>query len=259
MIFVLSPAKTLDFSPSPLSSHTLPSHLEQTWQLVRKMRKFSAKGIGGLMGVSDAIAELNRGRFQDFATPVEPDGTTKQAVLAFKGDTYKDMGLEDWAEADHAYAQEHVRILSGLYGVLRPLDLIKPYRLEMGTSLKTRKGKNLYEFWGAELATAIAEDMAEHDQKAVVKLASNEYFKAISKHLPAGVPVVEVDFLDFKNGKYKTISFFAKRARGAMAAWAVRQRVERVEGLKSFDVGGYAFDDDDSTSDHLVFRRDNSA
>lgn len=255
MLMVLSPAKTLDFSPSPVTEFTALQHLEETWMLVRKMRKFSGASLKKLMSVSDKIADLNKQRYTDFSTPTAPDGTTKQALLAFKGDTYKDMDLEAWSDDDYAFAQDHLRILSGLYGELRPLDLIKPYRLEMGTALKTPRGKNLYAFWGTTIADALQESLQAMGSSTVVNLASDEYFKSVAKHL-GDTRVVQPAFLDFKNGKYKTISFFAKRARGAMASWAIRQRITDPDALTAFDVGGYSYAKDESSEDRPVFKRD---
>ena len=254
MLMVLSPAKTMDFSPSSLTEFSTPRHAEQTWQLVRKMRKFSSASLQELMGVSAKLADLNKRRFTGFSSPVEVYSETKQALLAFKGDTYKDMDLPSWTDDDYAFAQQRLRILSGLYGVLRPLDLIKPYRLEMGTALKTSRGKNLYTFWGSRLADTLTAELDQLGTDVVLNLASNEYFKAVAKHL-GSARVVQPAFLDLKNGTYKTISFFAKRARGSMASWIVRNRLSRLADVTAFAEGGYAYAEAESTPARPVFKR----
>ena len=254
MLMVISPAKTMDFSPPKVADFTTPRHMAQTWQLVERMRTMSDEDIKGLMKVSDKIAGLNRQRYADFDAATALDSTTKQALLAFKGDTYKDMELDAWNAEDYAFAQRHLRILSGLYGQLRPLDLIKPYRLEMGTSLATDAGKNLYAFWGTSIAETLRSELAEMGSEAIVHLASDEYFKSIARHL-GNARVIQPAFLDYKNGAYKTISFFAKRARGSMAAWAIRRRITDPARLTQFDVGGYRYVSDASTPERPVFHR----
>ena len=203
------------------------------------------------MKLSDKLAELNFDRFQSFGDAQQP---SKQALLAFTGDTYKDMPLEDYSEDDFASAQDRVRILSGLYGVLRPLDLIHPYRLEMGTKLETERGKNLYEYWGDRVTEEINADLAEHDGATILNCASNEYFKVVNeKKLDA--KVITPVFKDYSKGKYKVISFYAKRARGMMADFVVRNRIQDVDGLRDFTAGGYAYDEDASTPEAPVFLR----
>lgn len=254
MLMVISPAKTMDFSPSPVARFTTPRHMDQTWQLVGRMRGMSSDDIKSLMGVSDKIAELNRQRYADFDAATTLDSTTKQALLAFKGDTYKDMELEAWTDEDFAFAQQRLRILSGLYGQLRPLDIIKAYRLEMGTSLATEAGKNLYAFWGTRIAQTLTSELQQMGSDTIVHLASEEYFKSIARHL-GSTRVIQPAFLDFKNGTFKTISFFAKRARGAMAAWAIRRRVTDPEALQDFNTGGYRYVAEDSSPERPVFQR----
>ena len=258
MLTVLSPAKTLDFSPTPLELHSQPDALDQAQLLARTMRNKPLKAYREMMGISDKLARLNKERFQAFEPPFTP-ANAKQALLAFKGDTYTDL-LADELDADQlAFAQQHLRLLSGLYGALRPLDLIQPYRLEMGTRLKTRRGQTLYAFWGDRITKQLEAALAETSGEAcLLNLASNEYFEAV-KPAKLKAPVVDVRFEDLKNGQYKIISFFAKRARGAMAGWIVRNRIDSVEALKAFGGRGYGFVPDGSSDDRLLFRRDPEA
>lgn len=259
MIVLLSPAKSLDFeSPNPVESYSVPDFLEETDTLISRCRKLSENQLKKLMGISDKLAALNAQRFTDYERPEVPDSTARQAALAFTGDTYVGLDASTMSDADLAFAQDHVRILSGLYGVLRPLDLIRPYRLEMGSKLNTRGAKNLYEFWGPTPAKAISEALEGHESPVIVNCASNEYFKAVDTKA-LGARVITPVFQDFKNGKYKVISFFAKRARGAMAAYVVRNRITNPDDLLAFDWGGYAYAADLSTDDAPVFTRNQEA
>lgn len=253
MLVLLSPAKTLDFSAPPLSTHTQPHALDEAGALIHRMREMSADEVAGLMGLSDKLARLNVERYQTFA-PVQSLENAKQAILAFKGDTYRDMGLEQYEADDFAFAQKHVRILSGLYGLLRPLDLIQPYRLEMGTRLATSRGHSLYEFWGTRITDAVNEALAAQGDDVVVNCASAEYFKAVDGDRLAG-RVIKPIFKDYSKGTYKVISFYAKRARGMMASFVVCGRVNAVEALRDFDWGGYRYEREGSTDSELLFLR----
>lgn len=255
MLILLSPAKTLDFSPvDPAIAHSTPDFLDETEELATQLRGLSSKAIKDLMGVSDKIAEENVLRFQQYTAPVRPEATAKQALLAFNGDVYRDWPLSDYGQADFAHAQAHLRILSGFYGILRPLDLIRPYRLEMGTSLETTRGKGLYRFWGSSLTEAVNDILRNQAEPIVVNLASKEYFSAIQPGKLSG-PVVTPTFRDWKNGQYKMISFFAKRARGAMADYLLRSRAQSMEDLLGFTGLGYKYSPSHSTASDPVFLR----
>ena len=254
MLFVLSPAKALDYdTPAHVSEHTFPQFIPQSQELIGVLQQQSPQQIAALMDLSDALAGLNVARYQAW-TPRFTTQNAKQAVLAFNGDVYEGLDAKSLSRDDLQWAQSHVCILSGLYGVLRPLDLMQPYRLEMGTRLATAKGRNLYQFWGTQLAEYLNRCAAEDAAPVVVNLASEEYFKSVDK--TALKPrVVTCVFEEFKGGSYKVISFLAKRARGLMARYAVLHRVHTVDQLKAFDAEGYAFVADASTDDRLVFRR----
>ena len=254
MLIVLSPAKTLDFdTPPSLSDHSLPGFLAESERLVKRLRVFSANEIATLMGVSDQIAALNTQRFIDWAQPFTP-ANAKQAVLAFAGDVYSGLDAPSLSPAALRFAQDQLRILSGLYGVLRPLDLIQPYRLEMSTRLDNLRGKDLYAFWGERIANALNAAVLENKATVLVNLASEEYFKAAKEKLIC-VPVIQPVFEDWSSGKYKVVSFYAKRARGLMARWAIVKRLKKAESLKKFTDAGYAFDGEASTASRWVFRR----
>ncbi|MEL6182519.1 MAG: peroxide stress protein YaaA, partial [Myxococcota bacterium] len=247
--------KTLDFDPPELRLHTTPTLLDDTTTLVGRLREFSAAELGALMKLSDRLAELNFGRFQDFAPAHVLDQGAKQALLAFNGDVYRDWPLETYSEEDFRYAQQHLRILSGLYGVLRPLDLIQPYRLEMGTRLATERGKTLYAFWGDRITQALNADLDQYSGKRwVINLASNEYFKSVKTTALNG-RVVSPVFRDWSKGAYKVVAVHAKRARGMMAHDLIARRVTDMDGLKRFALGGYRYDEASSTDDAPVFLR----
>ncbi len=258
MIAVLSPAKSLDYSPAPAGvPHTLPGFPAETQEIIRELRKHSAAEIGALMDLSEKLAALNHQRYKDWS-PKYTDENAKQALLAFDGDVYKGFDFSAWKRPDYDFAQGRLRLLSGLHGVLRPLDLIQPYRLEMGTALPVKKAAGLYDFWGAKIAKRLNEDLAESGSDVLVNLASGEYFRSVDrKTLKARV--VACVFKDGKAGKYKIISFFAKRARGLMADYIIRERVEKPEALKKFTGGGYSWDAASSTADSLVFLREGGA
>lgn len=255
MLFLISPAKSLDYE-SPISAelpHTLPVFKKQPLELIEVLREKSPQQISELMSISDKLAVLNVGRYEAFSARFTTKNS-RQAVLAFNGDVYEGLNAASLKLRELDWAQEHVVILSGLYGVLRPLDLLQPYRLEMGTRLENAKGSNLYQFWGTQIADYLNERGDAQAEPIVVNLASQEYFKAVDlKTLKA--PVVECVFEDFKGGKYKIISFHAKRARGLMVRWAVQHKARKVADLRKFDLEGYALAEQASTPGKLVFRR----
>lgn len=255
MLFLLSPAKTLDFDSAALTDEfTQPRLINDAEALNVRARELSVEDIKSLMGVSDNIAELNRERFQDWSTPFDLSNA-KQAAYAFKGDVYTGLNIETCGEQAVKYLQSRVRILSGLYGVLRPLDLMQPYRLEMGIKLNNERGTNLYKFWGDSISGLLNEDISSTDDNVVINLASNEYFKAVDKKTLQGRLITPV-FKDLKNGAYKIVSFYAKKARGLMVRFAVDHEITDAEQLKDFNYEGYRFSDDLSEGDTWVFVRD---
>jgi cytoplasmic iron level regulating protein YaaA (DUF328/UPF0246 family) len=252
MLIVLSPAKTLDLeTPSSTTLHSTPDFLDSSGQLIDVLRRHTPAQIGSLMHISDALAHLNVGRYASWGTH---GSEARQAVMAFNGDVYTGLDARSLKPAQLDYAQAHLRILSGLYGVLRPLDLIHPHRLEMGTKLDTPAGKDLYAFWGERVTGALNSAIAGNGAQVLVNLASEEYFKSVKPTL-LSVPVITPVFEDWKNGKYKIISFFAKRARGMMARYAAVKGITDPDKLKRFKVDGYAFDKRDSDERTWVFRR----
>ena len=257
MLAVISPAKTLDFENPPLvDDYTIPDFLEHSEKLIAKLRKVSKKKLSTLMSISPDLAALNSQRYQDWQPPFTPDNA-KQALMAFKGDVYLGFELEKFKKKDFSYAQDHLRILSGLYGLLRPLDLIQPYRLEMGTTLATRRGKNLYRFWGRIITDAINEALEASGSDVLINLASNEYYSSVDEKLLNG-RVITPSFKDLKNGSYKVLSFFAKKARGTMTDYMIRNRIDDPEGLKDFTGMDYRFDPGKSTENDWVFTRDSA-
>jgi cytoplasmic iron level regulating protein YaaA (DUF328/UPF0246 family) len=254
MLIFLSPAKSLDYKTPPhVATYTLPAYLKQSETLIKQMRKLSPADIANLMHLSDPLAQLNFGRYAEWSLPFSPENA-KQAVLAFDGDVYDGLAAKDLSADDLDFAQKQVRILSGLYGILKPLDLMQPYRLEMGTKFANKAGKDLYAFWGERLLDAINAELAEMPRPVTVNLASEEYFKAAVGRKINGV-VIQPVFEDWKNGQYKIISFYAKRARGLMTRYAVVNRLTEPEGLKEFDYDGYAFEPSVSDEKSWVFRR----
>lgn len=251
MIVLLSPAKTLDFETEVEAAYTEPIMLKDSKMLIRNLKKKTVEDIKQLMKVSDNIASLNVGRYKTFKTPFTTENA-KQAVFAFKGDVYTGLEAETFNEEDLAFAQDHLRILSGLYGLLKPLDLMQPYRLEMGTRLENRRGKNLYEFWGEKITNQINKDLS--NEKVIVNLASNEYFKSVKPKKLKG-QLLHIDFKDDKNGEYKTIGFFAKKARGWMANYIIKNKITDPEQLKGFHREGYLYNPDLSTESKWVLTR----
>ncbi len=254
MLFLLSPAKSLDYeTPVAALPHTLPEFAPQSVRIMGVLKKKSARQIGQLMDISDALAALNAQRYADWS-PEFTARNARQAVLAFNGDVYDGLAARSLKPADLDWAQQHLRILSGLHGVLRPLDWMQPYRLEMGTALKVGVAGNLYQFWGPRIAAHLNAQLAADHTPVVVNLASQEYFRSVDrKALKARV--IDCAFEDWKPGGYKTISFFAKKARGAMARWAIDHRATTPRQLEGFDTDGYAFAAAASGAGRLVFRR----
>jgi uncharacterized protein len=254
MLIFLSPAKSLDYkTPPQVATHTQPAFLKQSEILIKQLRKLSPADIANLMDLSDPLALLNFNRYADWKQPFTPENA-KQAVLAFDGDVYDGLAAKTLSAADLDFAQQHVRILSGLYGILRPLDLMQPYRLEMGTKFANKGGRDLYAFWGERLLDAINAELATMPRPVAVNLASEEYFKAAVGRKFNG-QLIQPVFEDWKSGKYKIISFYAKRARGLMTRYAVLNRLDEPEGLKEFDYDGYAFAAEASDDKTWVFRR----
>lgn len=254
MLMVISPAKTLDFeSPLATQRFTQSTLLEKSQQLIDVARDLSPAQIGSLMNISDKLAHLNAERFNQWQPPFTLDNA-RQAILAFKGDVYTGLQAETFSEADFDFAQQHLRMLSGLYGMLRPLDLMQPYRLEMGIKLANPAAKDLYGFWGDLLTQKLNEAMAEQGDEVLINLASDEYFKAVKPKQLNGELIKPV-FLDEKSGKFKVISFYAKKARGLMSRYVIQNRLSKPEQLKEFDVDGYFFAADESKGNELVFKR----
>ncbi|MBP6900474.1 MAG: peroxide stress protein YaaA [Burkholderiaceae bacterium] len=257
MLFLLSPAKTLDYDtplPRGLSRRTTqPGFVAQAAELIAGLRTLTPPQVAQLMDLSDALAALNVGRYGAW-TPEHTPANSRPAAFAFAGDVYDGLEVRTLSSADLAWLQQHVLILSGLYGALRPLDALQPYRLEMGTRHANARGKDLYAFWGDTVAQHLNQRLADDPHPVIVNLASQEYFK-VADRTALAARVVDCQFEDWKGGRYKIISFFAKRARGAMARWAVQHRVRSVKALQGFDVDGYAFDAAASAADRLVFRR----
>jgi cytoplasmic iron level regulating protein YaaA (DUF328/UPF0246 family) len=258
MLFLLSPAKSLDYE-TPLASHTptSPLFVKQSQALIALLRTRSPQDIAHLMSLSDKLSALNVARYQAWSTRATVRNA-RSAILAFDGDVYDGLNARNLGEADLAWAQEHLCILSGLYGVLRPMDLMQPYRLEMGTRLANPQGQDLYHFWGTQISEYLNKRLRADISPVVINLASNEYFKAVdTKALKARV--VECVFQELRNGDYKIVSFSAKRARGMMARFAVTNQLVQPEQLRAFDVDGYVWDGAHSTPQRLVFRRDSQA
>ncbi|NKI18225.1 peroxide stress protein YaaA [Spongiibacter sp. KMU-166] len=257
MLMLISPAKTLDFdTPAHTDIFTQGDFLKQSRALIKELRELAPHDISALMKISDKLGSLNHQRFADWHTPFTPDNA-KQAILAFRGDVYTGLDADSFNDDDFAFAQQHLRILSGLYGLLRPLDLIQPYRLEMGTKFANSGGKNLYEFWGDSITKAVNRQLKETGP-LLVNLASNEYYSAV-KPGQIKADIITPVFKDCKNGKYKIISFYAKKARGLMSAWIIKNRITEAEHLKQFDCEGYYFCPAQSTAREWVFLRDEVA
>ncbi len=254
MLFLLSPAKTLDYeSPLPPLPHTRPGFAGQAQELIAVLRELTPAQVASLMSLSDALAGLNVARYQAWS-PRFTAGNSRQAILAFNGDVYEGLAARSLSPADLAWAQDHLRILSGLYGLLRPLDRMQPYRLEMGTALPVGAARNLYQFWGTRIADALNRELAAQKTPVVVNLASQEYSKAVDRGA-LKARIVDCVFEEWRASGWKIVSFSAKRARGLMARYAVANRLETPGELRHFDLEGYSFDAGASAVDRLVFRR----
>ena len=257
MLFVVSPAKNLDYE-SPLATQTFsqPELLSESEILMAECVKLSPAELSSLMGISDKLAGLNAARFGEWSTPFSADNA-RQAVLAFNGDVYTGLDAASLSEQDFAFAQSHMRILSGLYGLLKPLDLMQAYRLEMGTKLSNVRGKNLYEFWGTLITDKLNEALEQQGDNVLINLASTEYFKSVKKK-QLSADIITPSFKDWKNGQYKMISFFAKKARGLMARYIIQNQLTEVEQLKRFDLAGYQYSEELSKGNDWVFTRKES-
>jgi cytoplasmic iron level regulating protein YaaA (DUF328/UPF0246 family) len=254
MLVVVSPAKNMDYQTAPvISDFSQPELLEHSQKLINRCRKLSPAAIASLMKISDKLAGLNADRYASWSMPFSQENA-KQALLAFNGDVYTGIDAHSFKPEDFEFAQQHMRIFSGLYGLLKPLDLMQAYRLEMGTRLDTRRGTNLYQFWGDIITKKLNNAMQEQGDNVLVNLASNEYFKSVNGKKLQGEIVTPV-FKDCKNGQYKVISFFAKKARGMMARYIIQNRLSEVSQLKQFDLAGYSFDTAMSKANELVFTR----
>lgn len=260
MLMLISPAKKMDMGAGetvggkPLALHTQADFLDDAEELIEQLRELTPPQVSELMKISDKLGDLNFGRYLDWDKNLNPDNA-RQALLAFKGDVYVGIDADNLSKADLQWAQDRLRILSGLYGLLRPLDLIKAYRLEMGTRFGNSRGKDLYTFWGTKITDALNASLANQSLPVVVNLASNEYFKSVdTKKLHA--EVITPVFKDWKGDKYKIISFFAKKARGMMVGYAIRNRIDDVEKLKDFDGEGYTYNSAMSSAHEWVFTRE---
>ena len=254
MLITLSPSKGQDFdTPSPSKIYTVPQQLEDSQLLINEAKKLDVPDVRELMDVSENIAILNVERFNTWQFPFTPENA-KPALFAFKGDVYSGIQKDKYTDDDLAYAQDHLRILSGLYGALRPMDLIQPYRLEMKTKLKNPRGDNLYQFWGERITEQLNEALQKQQEPVLVNLASNEYFKSVKPKKLDG-RLLDINFKESKAGKTRVIAIFAKRARGMMTDFILRNRIEHAEDLKYFGVGGYRFSQQESTENNWVFTR----
>ncbi|MGV6397505.1 peroxide stress protein YaaA [Pseudomonas caspiana] len=257
MLMVISPAKTLDFETPPSTTRfTQPQYLDHSQELITQLRELTPAKIGELMHLSDKLSGLNAARFGSWNPAFTPENA-KQALLAFKGDVYTGLQAETLSEKELTYAQDHLRMLSGLYGLLRPLDLMQPYRLEMGTKLANSRGKDLYAFWGTRISEWLNEALAEQGDDVLLNLASNEYFSAV-KRSALKARIIDTEFKDQKNGQYKIISFYAKKARGMMSRFVISEQINTPDALKQFDMNGYRYSSEQSTSNKLVFLRDST-
>lgn len=255
MLAVLSPAKSLDFdTPAATAKHSTPVFQKASGQLIGQLRQLSPADLSALMGISAKLADLNYERYAQWHPEFSTDNA-KQAALAFAGDVYTGLQAGAFSERDFTWAQKHLRILSGLHGVLRPLDLIQPYRLEMGTRLENARGSDLYAFWGNRVTNEINQALAELPKPYLINLASQEYFSVMQPENIEG-RIINVQFKDLKNGQYRFMSFFGKQARGLMAGYIVRERVRTLKALKAFDWQGYYFSEAQSVGDDWVFLRD---
>lgn len=254
MLIVVSPAKKLDYdTPAKTKTSTMPDFLEHSQILIDRLREFSALDIAELMHLSMKLAELNFDRYENWSLPLSTDNA-KQAMFAFKGDVYTGLDAESFSASDIKFAQKHFRMLSGLYGLLRPLDLMFPYRLEMGTKLDNERGKNLYEFWGSIITDAINKQLKASKSEHLINLASNEYFKSV-KTKEINATIITPAFKEYKNGEYKMIGIYAKRARGMLSRYIIQNGLTDIEDIKNFSEDGYKFNKKASSGNNWVFTR----
>ena len=259
MLTVISPAKSLDFrSKVKTKKYSSPQFITEASALVKNLRQLSPAQLSSLMGISDKLAQENFQRFNEWKAPFSLENA-RQAIFAFKGDVYLGLKAEQFSTADLNFAQKHLRILSGLYGVLKPLDLMQAYRLEMGRQLSIKKSKNLYEFWGSKITLSLKADLKELPKKSqyLINLASNEYFSSIHSE-KVEAKIITPQFKDWSNGKYRIVSFFAKKARGEMAAYIIKNKISSPKKLIEFDINGYRFCNKESTDQTLVYKRKNT-
>ena len=255
MLAILSPAKTLDFdSPLTTDQHSAPEFTKESAALIKTLRQLEPSDIGSLMGISDKLAVLNHNRYAHWSAKFDDASGARASLLAFKGDVYLGLDAQTLSKRDFTWAQKRLRVLSGLYGLLRPLDRIHPYRLEMGTALRNTAGKDLYEFWGGKVTQALNEALAGQRSKVLINLASNEYYKVVQARNIDG-RIVTINFKEWRRDAYRFVSFSAKKARGLMARYMIDQRAERADDLKAFDVEGYAFNEELSSRDEWIFTR----
>ena len=255
MLAILSPAKTLDFdSPLTTDQHSAPEFTEESTALIKTLRQLEPSDIGSLMGISDKLAVLNHNRYAHWSAKFDDASGARASLLAFKGDVYLGLDAQTLSKRDFTWAQKRLRVLSGLYGLLRPLDRIHPYRLEMGTALRNTAGKDLYEFWGGKVTQALNEALAGQRSKVLINLASNEYYKVVQAQNIDG-RIVTINFKEWRRDAYRFVSFSAKKARGLMARYMIDHRAERADDLKAFDVEGYAFNEELSSRDEWIFTR----
>ena len=255
MITLIAPAKRLDYdSDLSVEDFSIAEHLKESKKLIKELQKKSPEDLSSLMGLSENLSILNFERNMNWQVPKKPSNEVRQAIFAFKGDVYVGLDSETLSKSDIKYAQKNLAILSGLYGLLKPLDLMYPYRLEMGTKMKNENGKNLYEFWGNKITTSINELAKKNNSKGIINLASVEYFSSV-KTENLDFPVYSPVFKDFKNGKYKIISFFAKKARGSMARFVIQNKIKNPRDLNKFNLDGYKYSAKDSSEYSPVFLR----
>ena len=255
MIALIAPAKRLDYdSDLSVEDFSIAEHLKESKKLIKELQKKSPEDLSSLMGLSENLSVLNFERNMNWQVPKKPSNEVRQAIFAFKGDVYVGLDSETLSKSDIKYAQKNLAILSGLYGFLKPLDLMYPYRLEMGTKMKNENGKNLYEFWGNKITTSINALAKENNSKGIINLASVEYFTSV-KTENLDLPVYSPVFKDFKNGKYKIISFFAKKARGSMARFVIQNKIKNPADLNKFNLDGYKYSKKDSSEYSPVFLR----
>ena len=255
MIALIAPAKRLDYdSDLSVEDFSIAEHLKESKELIKELQKKSPEDLSSLMGLSENLSMLNFERNMNWQVPKKPSNEVRQAIFAFKGDVYVGLDSETLSKSDIKYAQNNLAILSGLYGLLKPLDLMYPYRLEMGTKMKNEKGKNLYEFWGNKITTSINALAKKNNSKGIINLASVEYFTSV-KTENLDLPVYSPVFKDFKNGKYKIISFFAKKARGSMVRFVIQNKIKNPADLNKFNLDGYKYSKKDSSEYSPVFLR----